>query len=172
MSCHIIRHASIDELDKLCSITTSATEQMNRQGILQWDDLYPSREILLSDIERQEMHVVCIEDTIAGLIVINNEQPPEYSAIPWKYSGSALVIHRLAIDPLHQGRGLATKLIKYAEEYAVIGKYDCIRLDTFTNNPTSNALYKKLGYIETGIVQFRKGSFCCYEKNINEKNIN
>ena len=46
-----------------------------------------------------------------GMMVLNEEQSPEYAEVDWKYSGRALVIHRLTIAPAFQRRGLATRLM-------------------------------------------------------------
>jgi len=159
-----IRRANIEELGVIHTIIRDATLNMDQKGIPQWDEIYPNKEILTNDIKRKEMHVIVQEGRVAGFVVINEEQPPEYAGIGWRHPGRALVVHRLTVDPIYQGRGLATCLMDFVEETAVIEGYNCIRLDAFTRNPVAFKLYEGRGYRNAGVVLFRKGEFYCYEK--------
>jgi ribosomal protein S18 acetylase RimI-like enzyme len=154
------------DLATVRSIVKDATRHMDEQGIPQWDEVYPSEAILKGDIQRQQMHLVEVERRTAGLVVINEDQSPEYSDVAWQYSGRVMVIHRLTIDPAFERRGLATRLMDFAEEAAACQGYACIRLDAFIQNPAAIALYENRGYRKAGIVRFRKGEFFCYEKEI------
>jgi ribosomal protein S18 acetylase RimI-like enzyme len=156
----------MEDLELLHAMVKDGTKHMDEQGIFQWDDIYPDKAILTHDIERQEMHVIEQNGRAAGFIVINEEQSPEYAAVPWEYAGRVLVVHRLTIAPAHQRRGLATRLMDFAEDTAVIRCYDCVRLDAFTRNPAALTFYDRRGYNKTGIVHFRKGQFYCYEKAV------
>jgi ribosomal protein S18 acetylase RimI-like enzyme len=162
-----IRLACQEELEALHGIVRDATRHMDEQGILQWDEIYPNKEILSKDVEKQEMHIIELEGRVAGFIVINEDQSPEYAATNWEYPGRALVVHRLTIDPVCQRRGLAKRLMGFAEEAAAVKGYNCIRLDAFTRNPAAFTLYENRGYRRAGKVHFRKGQFYCYEKEIN-----
>lgn len=161
-----IRLACIEELDVLHGIVEDAIRHMEQQGIAQWDEIYPNREILEKDLERQEMHVIELDDRVSGLIVMNEDQSPEYADVHWRYPGRALVVHRLTIDPGYQRCGLATRLMDFAEKTAALEGYNCIRLDAFTRNPGAFGLYEDRGYRKAGLVRFRKGEFYCYEKPI------
>ncbi len=159
-----IRLARPDELEVLLGIVRAATRHMNEQGIPQWDEIYPNREILWKDVEKQELHIIEVKGCVSGLIVINDDQSPEYATVQWRYPGRALVVHRLTIHPAYQRNRLATRLMEFAEETAVTKEYDCIRLDAFTRNPAAFTLYENRGYRNAGTVHFRKGEFYCYEK--------
>lgn len=161
-----VRPAHMEDLEVSHAIVMHATSHMEEQGILQWDDVYPDKATLRQDIQRQEMYVMEQDGRTAGIIVINEEQSPEYASITWKYAGRVLVVHRLTISPAHQRCGLATRLMEFAEDTAASQGYDCIRLDAFSKNPAAFALYDKLGYRRAGMVRFRKGEFYCFEKAI------
>jgi ribosomal protein S18 acetylase RimI-like enzyme len=161
-----IRLAHTEELEIAHKIVRDATRHLDEQEILQWDEIYPNKEILLKDIESQQMHFIEIEGRVVGLIVINEDQSSEFNSIDWKYSGETLVVHRLTIDPVYQRRGLANILMNFAEESAAVNGYSCIRLDAFIHNPAAFTLYEKRGYRNAGIVRFRKGEFYCFEKRI------
>lgn len=162
-----IRPAHVGDLDAVIAIIQKAIGHMDNQGILQWDEIYPSNLILKIDIELKQMHVIENEGRVCGCITLNEEQAPEYSDVPWSYPGKALVVHRLTIDPEHQGEKLATRLMDFAEKEAASKGYNVIRLDAFTKNPAAVALYEGRDYRNAGTVLFRKGFFFCYEKKLN-----
>jgi ribosomal protein S18 acetylase RimI-like enzyme len=162
-----IRPANIEDLEGVLAIVRKATRRMDNLGIPQWDDIYPNRSILQTDIEHQHMQVIESEGSIAGFTTLSEEQPPEYSAVSWLYPGRILVVHRLTIAPEHQGKNFASRLMDSAEEEAASRGYDAIRLDAFTQNPVAMSLYERRGYRKAGTVRFRKGIFFCYEKKLN-----
>ena len=78
-----------------------------------------------------------------------------------------LYIHRLAVHPIFQKRGIARKMMDFAEDFAKSNNYISIRLDTFSQNPRNNKFYKLRGYNKLDDVYFPKQSefpFHCYEK--------
>ena len=164
-----IAPARTTDLGAVLDVVRTATSHMESQGIHQWDEIYPDEATLQRDIEKQHLHVIRVNGEIAGMVTINDEQPPEYKNVQWKYSGKALVVHRLTIAPSRQRLGLATCLMRFAGEMAERRGYDTIRLDAFTKNPGAIALYERLGYEKAWTVQFRKGPFHCFEKPVREK---
>jgi ribosomal protein S18 acetylase RimI-like enzyme len=161
---NIIRIASINDLDNIIAVVREATRRMNEQGILQWDEIYPDKAILQTDIENQHLRLIEEDGEVAGLITFNEKQEPEYNGLLWIYPGRIVVIHRLAVAPKHQGKGLASRLMDFAEAEALLQGYDAIRLDAFTLNPIALGLYEHRGYQKVGTVRFRKGLFFCFEK--------
>jgi ribosomal protein S18 acetylase RimI-like enzyme len=140
---------------------------MESRGIHQWDEVYPDRMTLQKDIEKGHLQVIEVDGQIAGLVSINDEQPPEYQNVPWRYQGRVMVIHRLTIHPSYQRQGLATQMMEFAERMAEKQGCQTIRLDAFTENQGATGLYERLGYEKAGTVRFRKGVFFCFEKPVN-----
>ena len=133
-------------------------------GINQWDEFYPDRKTLETDIERRELWILS-DSSLIGCICINSIQSCEYSALPWRYPDtSAFVFHRLMVDPEFQGRGHAKQIMNTAEINARSLGAHSIRLDAFLHNPPALRLYDSLGYERVGMVHFRKGPFVCFEK--------
>ena len=147
-----------------------AVAVMLKNDIDQWDDSYPSREIFAADIAAKTLFKITSGKEIAGIIVLNENQAPEYSAITWQDNkGRPLVVHRLCLLPAFQGKGLARKLMRFAEEYALKNKFSSIRLDTYSKNFIALNLYDSLQYRRTGDVSFRAGkTFHCFEKLLND----
>jgi len=163
----IIKRGKIEELDEIVNIIKNAVEDMESNGIYQWDEIYPNREVLEKDIKDENLFVCFEDDVIAGIFVLNEYQDKEYEDLIWKYnSGKQLVVHRLCINPTLQGKGIARVLLEYIERYAKENKYRAVRLDAFTQNERACRLYERAGYEKVGVITLRKGNFFCFEKEL------
>jgi GNAT superfamily N-acetyltransferase len=157
----------IDALDAIMSLVTRAIARMDGQGIPQWDEVYPNRNDFAADIGARCLYGLAVDGALAGIVTLNEEQDEEYAEVAWRNDDpKPLVVHRLCVDPDHQGKGCAKALLDFAEDYARAHGYRTIRLDAFTLNPVSLSLYRTRGYSERGVVRFRKGLFVCFEKSI------
>ena len=85
-----IRPANIDDLDLLMEITQRCIENLDKNGIYQWDKLYPSRKDFHEDIVEQTLYVITSsEGNIPGCICINEVEYPGYEKAEW--SGSVFL---------------------------------------------------------------------------------
>ncbi len=151
-------------LAPVMAIIKDAVRDMAARGIDQWDEIYPGREIITADIAAGNLYGLWLEDVLAGIIVINEDQNPEYRSVAWQDHVRPLLIHRLCLKPEFQGQGLARMLVMFAEEFARRHRYTSIRLDAFALNPDALGLYDAMQYHRRGQITFRKGPFYCYEK--------
>ncbi|AZQ60921.1 GNAT family N-acetyltransferase [Flammeovirga pectinis] len=149
------------------TIIKDVTTKMRAMGIDQWDEDYPTLDILEKDISKGDAYGFFIDDELAAYVIFNTEFDEEYNDINWlNTSSSFLVMHRLSVSPKFQGRGIAKKVIYFGEKLAIKLGHKSMRFDAYTQNPISNGVYEKIGYKMLGVVKFRKGDFFCYEKNI------
>ena len=114
------------------------------------------------------MYVSKINQEVVGCIMFSSIKDDVYKTVNWitqdEYN---LYIHRLAVHPIFQKRGIARKMMDFAEDFAKSNNYISIRLDTFSQNPRNNKFYKSRGYYKLDDVYFPKQSefpFHCYEK--------
>lgn len=63
----------------------------------------------------------------------------------------------LSVDPQHQGNGLGTKMVHAAEDYCRKNGCTAMDLTVLSLRPELPPLYRKLGYSESGIEEFRPG---------------
>jgi GNAT superfamily N-acetyltransferase len=162
-----VRLADPAEIDAVMELAAACIAAMCAAGIDQWDEIYPNRETFSADIDARTLYLASIEPhaDLAGVVVINDVQNPEYADVPWTISGSGIaVVHRLMIAPAHQGCGVARAVMAFAESRSRELGFDVMRLDAFTQNPRALRLYRGLGYRDAGAVRFRKGIFRCFEK--------
>lgn len=164
----MIRLGKPEDVDAVTALTRACGKHLRENGIDQWDENYPDRDSLLRDAETETLFVYSEAETIIAVVVLNQTQDEEYDQIEWLTDDSSknLVVHRLAVDPNHQGKGIARKLMDFAENYAKEQKYDSIRLDTFSQNPRNQRFYLNRGYKELGSVflKYKKEHpYFCYE---------
>ena len=167
----MISKASIVDLSELHALTKSCAKHMIKNGIFQWNEKYPSKEVLQKDIELQQIWKLQEDDKIIGIIVLTEIEDKEYKNVQWLIKNSKnLYIHRLAILPNFQGKGNAQKLMEFAENYAKEHNFKSIRLDTFSQNKRNQLFYEKRNYAKLASIYFPNQSefpFYCYEKVVN-----
>ena len=163
----MVRYAKLSEIEEILTITKACGAKMIGEGIFQWNETYPNDKAFTNDIARNELYVFCENDCILGCIVISTFMDEEYRDVAWLTKTSQqYYIHRLAVHPDHQGKGIARKLMDFAEQLAIENKITSVRLDTFSKNLRNQKFYKTRGYHRLGSIYFPKQSefpFYCYE---------
>ena len=102
----------------------AAVVEMEKNGIYQWDDLYPMREDFLADLSAGHLFVGVENGEPCVVYVVNKECDEEYNHAAWKYPESEYrVIHRLCVNPAVQNRGIAKK-------YSCFTTLPCVRSRT------------------------------------------
>ena len=140
---------------------------MEKADIHQWDEIYPTKDDIAQDIQKNQMYIGIEGKKIAVCFTLSEECDEEYKNGKWQYPEAKFnVIHRLCVNPAFQNKGIATQTIKYIEELSKSLGYEEIRLDCFTQNPYSQKLYNKAGYSIVGYADWRKGRFELREKKI------
>jgi ribosomal protein S18 acetylase RimI-like enzyme len=162
--------AQPSHLDRVMEIIALCVRQMQAAGSDQWDEIYPSRAILDTEIPGGSLYLLLDAGEAIGAIVLNETQTPEYDELTWRRE-KPLVVHRLCVHPDRQKAGAARILMDFAETAAAQRGYDSIRLDTYTGNPRAAALYERRGYRIAGYVRFRRRKlpFVCFELPLNQQ---
>ena len=95
------------------------------------------------------------------------EYDVQYKNGSWEYPNSNFrIIHRLCVNPLYQNQGIAKETLNYIESELKENSVESIRLDVFFDNPYALSLYRKNGYKEVGVANWRKGNFYLMEKHL------
>lgn len=171
MSGNEIRRAHSGELQEIMNLISKCVQVMQAGGSDQWDEGYPNREVISEDIRNGTLFICTDQGAIAGILVLDEKQTEQYQDIEWiETHGPHLIMHRLAVHPEIQGKGIARRLIAFAEEFARSGGYRSIRLDTYAKNDRALRLYPSLGYSHRGEISFpsRTAAFPVFEKVLPE----
>ena len=164
-----VRQATLRDVESVMALVRRVVPLMRASGNLQWDDHYPNAGVFERDIELDQLWLAEIDGQIAGVAAITSDQEPEYANVGWDIGETAIVVHRLAVDPGFQGKGVAVALMEQAEAVARERGIVALRVDTNTQNQITQRLFPKLGYKLAGEISlsFREGlRFLCYEKRL------
>ena len=152
-----IRKASLSEIDQIVKIYSDARKFMRESGNAgQWASGYPSREILVSDVESEQLYVaVSEEDEILASFVYFFGIDKTYLKIydgEWKNDLPYGVIHRIAVAQNAHGLGVARFCFDFA--YSLCKN---LKIDTHVDNlPMQKALLKS-GFEYCGIIYLESG---------------
>jgi RimJ/RimL family protein N-acetyltransferase len=163
-----MRLAVTEDIPSVVDLLKACVAALRTAGIDQWDEVYPTEETIQSDVACRSLYIAIDQaGAVAGVVVLNDVQDPEYSSVPWTIEATRIgVVHRLMIEPRFQGRGLAREVMRLVEERASALGYNVLRLDAFTHNPRALRLYEALGYRDAGPMRLRKGIFRGFEKRL------
>lgn len=164
-----IEFATKKDVKAAFALLSRCKDNLIEQGIFQWNAEYPKLEYVENDITKGSLAKLTNSDQLVGVISFDDFQEPEYKTVNWKINcDSIAVIHRLAVDPLLQGRGFAKKLMDFAEKSISRSGFQAIRLDAYSGNEMLLRFYDKFGYKSVGEIYFpsRNLPFICMEKSI------
>ena len=164
-----IRIAKKSDLENIMRMYNSCVNGMIKNGIDQWDESYPNREIISEDINSKTYYILEIQEQVIGGINIDKYQDPTYLDINWRDNSNAfLVVHRLAVKEEFWNKKIGKSLMLFAEKLVIEKQLKSIRLDTYSGNPKAMEFYLQLGYTELGTINLKpnKNEYYCFEKII------
>ena len=163
----MIKPGGISDIDVILNITKSCAAHMVQNGIFQWNEHYPDRDSFVNDAKNKELYVYSKNGKVIACISLCKHMDEVYLPVKWKTkNGNNLYIHRLAVHPDFQKKGVGKILMDFAEKYAREKKYISVRLDTFSVNKRNLKFYESRGYQQLEGIYFPKQSefpFYCYE---------
>lgn len=162
----MIRKGRIEDIGMIIEMIANTAKVMKRENNDQWDEKYPSPDIIIEDIKAGTLYVFEEGKRVTGTITIDNNEPLEYKGISWRNEGPAYTFHRLAVNPLERGKGIASRLINFAEKIALENNIAYIKVDTYSLNVKAQGLFLKKGYRKVGELYFqgKRHPFFCYDK--------
>ena len=156
------RNGEESDLERVMELVADAQNWFRGQGIDQWQDGYPTREIILSDIAGSENYIVEHNGVVVATCVISFAGEPTYNEIKgkgWLNGNRYAVVHRIAVADEFRRKGIAKEILHYAEELSVGQGVADIRIDTHRDNVAMRSLLKKLGYTHCGRITLTSGAF-------------
>lgn len=149
------------DLEAILGIIEDGRASLDALGIDQWQNGYPTIEILQEDI-RQKHGYMAIDDDGTPLGIISaifggerqydNIQNGSWLTNSLSHEPRYCAIHRVAVSQNASGRGVASYMMKAIEDIAREHNVESIRIDTHEGNTPMRKLISKCGYTECGIV--------------------
>ena len=152
----MIRKAKISDLDGIAEIYDKihTLEEAGKISTGWIRGVYPTRDTAKKALERGDMFVTVNGAKVVASAVINHFQDEIYAKCEsWSINAKedeVMVIHTLTVDPDESSKGVGRAFVKFYEKYAKEKGCKTLRLDTNEKNARARALYKSLGYRETG----------------------
>ena len=144
-------------------------EDFNKNSVYQWNTSYPDYFRLLREVEKGTLYIIKNKGVCIGTISFDELQESAFDEIEWENkTDKFIVIHRIAVFPTWQKKGVGRKLIEFAEKNAKESGYKSIRLDVASSSEHLIKLYESIGYSYTGDILYpkQKEPFKCLEKVI------
>lgn len=149
-----IRLATKADIPAMKEIFEAGRElQVQMGNANQWEKGYPSKELILEDIQKKAAHVCESEGEIVGVFSLFNEPIPVYHTIEgsWLNLDSYATIQRIASNGKVKGTG------RYCIEW-IQAHHDNIRITTHENNIPMKKILGKLGFAYCGIIYWENGT--------------
>nr|WP_315196300.1 GNAT family N-acetyltransferase [uncultured Flavobacterium sp.] len=166
------RKATASEIPAIWDILQQAIARRKKDGSEQWQDGYPNSEVVKKDVEAGYGFVLTDGETIIGYTAVLINDEPEYVKIKgeWLSNNDFVVFHRVALSENYLGKGLAKKILKYIEEFALSNNIYSVKADTNFDNIAMLNIFEKSGYKYCGKVYFRGGERKAFEKTLTKDN--
>lgn len=169
----LIRKTTKEDIKEIMPIFDEARGTIAALGIDQWQNGYPSEEVILADVEKNQSYLCELDGRACGTFAMLENGEPTYDII---YDGSWLTgdesqdyiaIHRVAISVSSRGSGLSGKIIGYAADLAREKGRRSLRIDTHRGNVVMRRMLEKNGFFHCGTIYLENGDErVAYEKLI------
>lgn len=165
MNSYFIRQAEVTDLPIIMQLVTSAKSIMRQNGNKnQWNDGYPSENIIMEDIKSGSCQIIIHGNITVGSFVFKAGPDPTYSNIydgQWLNDNPYHVIHR--ITSREDAHGIFSEMLQYC-----FSIFHNIRIDTHKENTIMRHLLEKNGFKYCGIIHIANDDErMAYQKEIN-----
>ena len=111
-----------------------------------WDEYYPGIKDVENDIENGIVYIAIEKDKIIAAIAAGKDE--ELEEIPYwdSKAKSPCNLSRLGVKRELQNQGIANQLVRFVENDLMKNGFDSIHFIASKTNPSTLALYKRLGW--------------------------
>lgn len=149
------RRALPGDLDAMLAIVHEARAFMKQQGLPQWQNGYPSPDVLREDIENGEAFLMTAQGQPVATAALLLREEPDYRVLTqgsWGSSGPYAALHRVALASNQRGSGLATQFLQRLEGVCLQAGLFAIRIDTHRDNRPMQRFLTKNGFVQRGAI--------------------
>lgn len=153
--------ATPEYLDTIMEIYDKAREYMRANGnFVQWLKGYPSREVALSDMEKEQLYLYKDNEKIIAVFALDYSKDPLFAKLSegkWLNDEKYAIIRRIAVAGDMHGKGIASHCFSYALKCAKENGVNNLRLITHKKNIAMLKAMQKFGFTYCGLVDLNDG---------------
>jgi Acetyltransferases len=157
-----LKKTTVADIEEIMQIIYQAQAFLKSNGIDQWQNNYPNREIINQDIEMGYGYLLEENQKVIANASLSFDEEVTYRKIydgDWQNkTDNYAVVHRVAVKGEEKRKGTGSLLLKRLEEICKEKKSVSIRLDTHKKNQAMQNLLKKNGYEYCGIIHLLDGN--------------
>lgn len=147
-----IRKASLNDLDIIMNMISNGRNHIQEYHINQWVNGYPSKEVIIEDINTNKGYVLLDEKEIVGYFAkLDHDECYDKIDGSWINDSPYVAIHRTVTKYFNSGLG--SKMFDEIKK-----KYDHIRVDTHKGNISMNKCLLKNNFKYCGIIYLKDGN--------------
>lgn len=157
-----------ENIPRILEIVASAQSFLKANGVVQWQNGYPNREVILNDISKGQGFVVVDGNEVLAYFVWFVGYEPDYfkgcfidGVGEWKTDFDYAVIHRVAVGV--KGKGIGSEIFKMATKWTKEAGMKSFRVDTHRHNIPMQTVIKKHGFEYCGIINVKEGERFAFE---------
>ena len=156
----MIRRTELADIASVMEVIADAQRRLRDSGVDQWQDGYPTAEIIAADVAQVESYVYTIDNKIVATAVISFAGEITYTEIDGKWMDDSpyVVIHRLAVRAGYERQCLAVKMFDFAHTLAAERGITSARVDTHRDNSSMQSLLAGQGYKLCGEITLQSGA--------------
>jgi len=153
--------AKEEHIDEIMIIYDKAREYMRANGnYIQWQNGYPSRDIILTDIRNEHCCIYVREGKIAAVFSLNYNGEPRFASLSegkWLNDEPYVTLKRIAVAEDMHHKNIAPKCFEYAIKEACKKRVRNIKLMTHKDNIAMLKAMEKFGFKYCGIIDLDDG---------------
>ena len=156
------RKGTAEDLGRIMELVADAQSWFRNQNIDQWQDGYPTQELISSDITYDRNYVVEYNGVVVATFVVSFDGEPTYDVVyggEWFNENEYAVVHRIMVADECRRKGIAREILTFVEGLSTEQGVTDIRIDTHRDNRAMLSLLKKLGYRRCGRIKLESGAW-------------
>ena len=162
------KKAKNEDLDKIMQVIAEAQKSLKNQAVDQWQNNYPSKDVILNDIDNDNFYILKTKNNIVAISALIFEEDKTYKNIyrgSWINNKAYATIHRIAVATDFKNQNIASNLLKKLEKLAKEKAVLSLRIDTHRDNVIMQKFLNKNKFKYCGLIYLEDGSErLAYEK--------
>lgn len=163
-----LRKSTLSDINSIMRIIEQAKEYFKENNIDQWQDNYPNYTTIKNDIDKEESYVLIDDNDILATVALSFNGENNYGVIydgKWLSNSNYAVIHRVAVDKNHKGKGLSGEIFNTLEKICLDNNVSSIKIDTHKENTSMRRFLEKNGFKYCGVIYLEdKSERIAFEK--------